>query len=75
MRVYRGKIEARKGGILLYTFLKISLRKISIFKRTKLELRELLNELNAINVEKKILLNLTNILKAKLQKCRKMKKK
>ena len=59
MRVYRGKIEARNEGISLYTFLRISPRKINILKKTKLGPREL-NELNVMNV-KKMLLNLTNI--------------
>ena len=62
MRVYKGKIEARNEGIFLYIFLRISPRKINILKKTKLGLREL-NELNDMNV-KKVLLNLTNILKS-----------
>ena len=62
MRVYKGKIEARNEDIPLYTFLRISLRKINILKKNKLGLREL-NELNDMNV-KKVLLNLTNILKS-----------
>ena len=62
MRVYKGKIEVRNEGVSLYTFLRISPRKINILKKTKLDLREL-NELNDMNV-KKVLLNLTNILKS-----------
>ena len=62
MRVYKGKIEVRNASISLYTFLRISPRKINILKKTKLGLREL-NELNDMNV-KKVLLNLTNILKS-----------
>ena len=37
MRVYRGKIKARSEGISLYTFLRISSRKINILKKTKLD--------------------------------------
>ena len=55
-------MEARNEGIFLYTFLRISPRKINILKKTKLGLREL-NELNNMNV-KKALLNLTNNLKS-----------
>jgi hypothetical protein len=62
MRVYKGKIEVRNEDISLYIFLRISPRKINILKKTKLGLREL-NELNDMNV-KKVLLNLTNILKS-----------
>ena len=62
MRVYRGKIEAKNEGISLYTFLRISPRKINILKKAKLGSREL-SELNDMNI-KKILLNLTNILKS-----------
>ena len=62
VRVYRGKIEARNESISLYTFLRISLRKINIFKKTKLGSREL-NEMDDMNV-RKMLLNLTNILKS-----------
>ena len=37
MKVYKGKIEARSEGIIsLYTFLRISPRKINILKKTKL---------------------------------------
>ena len=61
MRVYKGKMEARNEDIFLYTFLRISPRKINIFKKTKLDPREL-NEINDVNV-KKMLFNLTNILK------------
>ena len=61
-RVYRGKIEARSEGISLHTFLRISLRKINILKKTKLDPREL-NELDDVSV-KKLLLNLANILKS-----------
>ena len=59
MRVYKGKIEARNGGIPLYTFLRISPRKINILKKTNLDPREL-NQVDEINV-KKMLLDLTNI--------------
>ena len=62
MRVYKGKIEARNESISLYTFLRISPRKINILKKTKLNPREL-NGVNDMNV-KKILLNLINILKS-----------
>ena len=62
MRVYKGKIEARNEGISLYTFLRISPRKINILKKTKLDSREL-NILDNMNV-KKALLNITNILKS-----------
>ena len=62
MRIYKGKIEVRNEDISLYIFLRISPRKINILKKTKLGLREL-NELNDMNV-KKVLLNLTNILKS-----------
>ena len=51
MRVYRGKIEAEYDSIFLYTFLKISPRKINISKRTKLNPREL-NEVDDMNVKK-----------------------
>ena len=74
MRVYKGKFEARnerKPSILLYTFLRISPRKINILKRTKLCQVEL-NEGNDINV-KKMLLNLINILKSTTKKVKKMK--
>ena len=65
MRVYKGKFEARnerKPSILLYTFLRISPRKINILKRIKLGPVEL-NEGDDMNV-KKMLLDLTNILKS-----------
>ena len=61
MRIYKGKIEARSEGIPLYTFLRISPRKINIFKKTKMDPREL-NKVDEMNI-KKMLLNLTNILK------------
>ena len=51
MRAYRGKIEARSENILLYTFLRISPRKINILKKTKLGPREL-NEVDEMNVKK-----------------------
>ena len=54
MRVYKGKFEARnerKPSILLYTFLRISPRKINILKKTKLDPREL-NEVNGMNIKK-----------------------
>ena len=62
MRVYKEKIEARNEGICLYTFLRISPRKMNILKRTKLGSIDL-NEVNDMNVSK-TLLNLTNILKS-----------
>ena len=62
MRVYKEKSEARNEGISLYTFFRISPRKINILKKTKLGSREL-NELNDMSV-KKMLFNLTNILKS-----------
>ena len=49
MRVYKGKMEARNESISLYTFLRISPRKINIFKKTKLDPREL-NELDDMNI-------------------------
>ena len=73
MRVYRGKIEARNEGISLYTFLRISPRKIEILKRAKLGPREP-NEVDEMNV-KQMLLNLTNILKSTTKNLKKMKKK
>ena len=63
MRVYKEKIEARSEGISLYTFLRISPRKINILKKTKLGPIEL-NKLNDKNVKKKMLLNLKNISKS-----------
>ena len=73
MRVYKGKIEAKNESISLYTFFKISPRKINILKKPKLDPREL-NELDDMNVEK-ALLNLTNILKFTTKMPKKMKKK
>ena len=70
MGVYRGKIEARNEVISLYTFLRISPRKINILKKTKLGPREL-NELDDMNV-KKMLFNLTNILKSTTKMSKKM---
>ena len=61
MRVYKGKIEAKNETISLYTFLRISPLKINNLKKTKLGPREL-NEMGDMNV-KKMLFNLTNILK------------
>ena len=72
MRVYKEKIEARNEGISLYTFLRISPRKINISKKTKLDLREL-NKVCNMNV-KKALLNLANILKSTTKMSKKMKK-
>ena len=72
IRVYRGKIDARREGISLYTFLKISPRKINILKKTKLGRREL-NEVDDINVEK-MLLNTTNVLKSTTKMSKKWKK-
>ena len=62
MKVHRGKSEARSEGILLYTFLRISPRKINILKKSKLDTVEL-NEFDNINLLR-TLLNLTNILKS-----------
>ena len=73
MRVYRGKSEARNEGISLYTFLTISPRKIDIFKKTKLGSREP-DKLNEMNV-KKMLSNLTDILKSTTKIPKKKKKK
>ena len=72
MRIYKGKIEARSETIPLYTFLRISPRKINILKKTKLEPMER-NELEDMNI-KKALLNLTNILKFTRKRSKKMKK-
>jgi len=58
-------MDARNEGIVLYTFLRISPRKINILKNPKLGPREL-NELNDMNV-KKMLFNLTNILKPTIE--------
>ena len=58
----QGKTEARSEGIPLYTFLRIFPRKINILKKNKLGPRDL-NERCGTNT-KKILLNLTNILKS-----------
>ena len=58
----QGKFGGRRKGISLHTFLRISPRKINILKKTKLDPREL-NEVDDMNV-KKLLLNLTNILKS-----------
>ena len=72
MRVYKEKIDARNKGISLYIFLRISPRKINILKKTKLNPREL-NKVNDMNV-KKLLVNLTNILKSTTKIPKKMKK-
>ena len=72
MRVYKGKIEARNEGIPLYTFLRISPRKTNILKKTKLDPVEL-NEAKGINF-KKMLLNLTNILKSTAKRSKNEKK-
>ena len=73
MRVYKGKMEARKEGTFLYTFFRISPQKINILKNSKLGPREL-NELNDMNA-KNMLLNLANILKPTIEMSKKMKKK
>ena len=73
MRVYKGKIEAGNEDISLYTFLRISPRKINILKKLKLGPREL-NEADDMSV-KKMLLNLTNFLKSTTKISKKMKKK
>ena len=65
MRVYKEKIEVKNENTFLYTFLRISPRKINILRKTKLDPREL-NELNDMNV-KKMLFNLTNILKPTIE--------
>ena len=72
MRVYKENIEARNEDISLHTFLKISPRKINILKKTKLGPVEI-NKVNDMNV-KKMLLNLTNILKSTTKMSKKMKK-
>ena len=51
MRVYKGKVEARSEGISLYTFLRISPRKIIILRKTKFYQREF-NEVNDMNIKK-----------------------
>ena len=51
MRVYKGKIEARNKSVPLYTFLRISPRKIGILKKTKLGPRDL-NVVDDMNVKK-----------------------
>ena len=51
IRVYTSFFEAKIEGILFYTFLKISPRKINIFKKTKLVPRDL-KEMDDMNVEK-----------------------
>ena len=50
MRVYKGKIDARSEDISLYTFLRISSRKINILKRTKLNQVEI-NEVDDMNIK------------------------
>ena len=50
MRVYKGKIEARSEDISLYTFLRISSRKINTLKRTKLNQVEI-NEVDDMNIK------------------------
>ena len=72
MRVYKGKLGGRSEGISLHTFLRISPRKINILKKTKLSPREL-NKVDDMSI-KKILLNLTNILKPTTKMSKKMKK-
>ena len=72
MRVHKGKIEARSESISLYTFLRISPRKINILEKAKLSPVEL-NRLYDMNA-KKMLLNLTNILKPTTIISKKMKK-
>ena len=67
-----GISESRSEGISLYTFLRISPRKINILKKTKLGRREL-NEVDDINVEK-MLLNTTNVLKSTTEMSKKWKK-
>jgi len=62
-------MDARNEGIVLYTFLRISPRKINILKNPKLGPREL-NELDDMNV-KKTLFNLTNILKPTIEMSKK----
>ena len=75
MRVYKGKIAARSKGIYLYTFLRISPRKINILKKIKLDLREL-NEVNSMNAKKKYcsMFNIIDILKSITKMPEKMKK-
>ena len=72
MRVYKGKLGGRSEGISLHTFLKITPRKIYVLKKTKLGLREL-NEVDDMNV-KRVLLNLTNILKSTTKRSKKCQK-
>ena len=68
----QGKFEARNENIYLYTLLRISPRKINILKKNKLGPREL-KEVDDINV-KKMLLNLTNVLKSTIKMSKKKKK-
>ena len=72
MRIYKGKIEAGNEGISLYTFFRISPRKINILKKIKLGSREL-NEVDEINVER-MQLNVTNILKSTIKMSKNEKK-
>ena len=71
MRVYKGKLGGRGEGASLHTFLKITPRKIYVLKKTELGPREL-NEINDMNV-KKMLLNLTNVLKSTTKMSKKKK--
>ena len=73
MRIYKGKIEARNESMSLYTFLRISPRKINILKKTKLSPREL-NEVDEVSIQK-MLLNLMSILKFTTKISKKKKKK
>jgi hypothetical protein len=73
MGVYTGKIEARNKNISLYTFLRISLRKINILKKPKLYPTEL-NEFYEMNVIQ-MLLNLMSILESAIEMLKKGAKK
>ena len=53
MRVHKGKIEARSESISLYTFLRISPRKINILEKAKLSPVEL-NRLYDMNAKKNV---------------------
>ena len=69
----QGKMEARNEHIFLYTFLRISPRKINVLKNPKLGPRKL-NEDNDMNV-KIVMLVLTNILKSTRKTSKKKMKK
>ena len=51
VRVYKGKFAGRSKSISLHTFLRITLQKINIFKKTKLSPSDL-NEMDDMNLKK-----------------------